>query len=391
MATKRDKEVAGRTLHDLLRGVAGVSPAVLDRERIVTGVFDDSRCVQPGGVFVAIRGTAVDGRRFVADAVARGAAVLIGEDLAPRDDALVINVPNARRVLAQVAVRWHGLDALLPADFRLLGVTGTNGKTTTAHMTRAILGAGGLKCGLLGTIQYDLCGASIAAGITTPGPVDLAGYIRQCVDNGAAAAVMEVSSHALDQQRTAGLRFAAAAFTNLTRDHLDYHQTFEAYRDAKAQLFADLDRDATTVVNADDPQWREIVRTCRGRVITYAIDATADIMAVVHNDGMSGTRYHLLLPETELEIESALVGRYNVYNALAAAGLAYAVGISPEIIGAGLTAVHAVPGRLQRVPGPPGVEAFVDYAHTDDALRNVGGGVAVAGVEAADCRVRLRR
>ena len=373
MATERDREVAGYALHALLRGVAGVSPSNLGSDQVVTGVFDDSRLVQPGGVFFAIRGVVVDGRRFVADAVKRGAAVVIGEELEPRDDAVVINVPNARRALAQVAARWHGLDALSPPAFRLLGVTGTNGKTTTAYMTRAILEAAGLKCGLLGTIQYDLCGSSIAAGMTTPGPIELAGHIRQCVDNGAHAAVMEASSHALDQQRAAGLRFAAAAFTNLTRDHLDYHETFEAYRDAKAQLFANLGADATAVTNADDPQGREIVHMSPARVLTYGIDATADIMAVVHSDSIDGTRFRLLLPDGEVEVESALVGRYNVYNALAAAGLAHAIGLSPKTIAAGLTALHAVPGRLQRVPGPPGVDVFVDYAHTDDALRNVAG------------------
>ena len=370
MATPASKNVERPTLGALLAGIVDQTLPATQRERVITGLFDDSRCVRPGGVFVAIRGTAVDGRRFVGDAVARGAAVLIGEGLQPARDALVINVGDARATLARLAARWYGLDTRPGGGLRVLGITGTNGKTTTAHLTRAILQAGGWRCGMLGTVQHDLCARSVTADMTTPGPLELAEYLRQCVDHGAQAAVVEVSSHALDQRRTDGLRFAAAAFTNLTQDHLDYHGTFEAYRAAKARLFAQLDESAVAVVNADDPHHEALLCDCRARVVTYALERAADISASIARDTIDGTQYRVRLEDAELVLESRLVGRHNVYNALAAAGLAAAVGVPRQAIEQGLSAVSQVPGRLQRVPGLPGVELFVDYAHTPDALRN---------------------
>jgi UDP-N-acetylmuramoyl-L-alanyl-D-glutamate--2,6-diaminopimelate ligase len=370
--TERDSRTAGHlTLGELLAGIVDQEIPAGQRERIVSGLFDDSRRVQPGGVFVAIRGTVEDGRRFVADAIARGASVVIGEDLAQPGDTLVINVADARTTLALLAARWYGLDTPEAAELRLLGVTGTNGKTTTAHMTHAILRAAGLRCGMLGTVQYDLCSRSVSAGMTTPGPIELAEYLRQCIDDGARVAVMEVSSHALDQRRAEGLRFSAAAFTNLTQDHLDYHGSFEAYRDAKRRLFAQLDEDAIAVINSDAPQSEAMISGCRARVATYALDEDADITAKITRDTIGGTFYRLRVPGADLVLENALVGRHNVYNAMAAAGLALAVGVPAGAIERGLTSLRNIPGRLQRVPGLREVEVFVDYAHTDDALRNV--------------------
>ncbi len=373
MATPDKKDIDRPSLGELLAGIADRTLPAAQRDRTVAGLFDDSRRVQPGGIFVAIPGTVVDGRRFVGDALARGADVLIGEDLEPAGDTLVINVDDARATLARLAARWYGLDTP-PADgLCLLGITGTNGKTTTAHMTHAILQAGGMRCGMLGTVQYDLCGQSVAADMTTPGPLELAAYLRKCVDDGARAAVMEVSSHALDQRRTEGLRFSAAAFTNLTRDHLDYHGTFEAYCRAKARLFTRLDESAVAVVNVDDPHCDALLRDCRAPVVTYALDREADITASITRDTIDGTLYRLHLEGANLELENALVGRHNVYNALAAAGLAIAVGMPTEAVERGLASVRNIPGRLQRVPGLSSVEVFVDYAHTDDALRKVAG------------------
>jgi UDP-N-acetylmuramoyl-L-alanyl-D-glutamate--2,6-diaminopimelate ligase len=182
---------------------------------------------------------------------------------------------------------------------------------------------------------------------------------------------MEVSSHALDQQRTAGLRFAAAAFTNLTGDHLDYHKTFALYRAAKARLFADLDRTAVAVLNRDDPSAAAMVRDCRARVLWYSLESEADITARLVRDTISGTVYRMRIGGQDLVLENALVGRHNVYNALAAAGLAQALGLPAGAIEAGLAALRNIPGRLQRVPCVSGAAVFVDYAHTDDALKNV--------------------
>jgi UDP-N-acetylmuramoyl-L-alanyl-D-glutamate--2,6-diaminopimelate ligase len=366
----RSTNVERPTLGALLAGIVDQPLPVTLSERSVSGVFDDSRRVRPGGVFVAIRGTAMDGRRFVGDALTRGAAVVIGEELEPVSGALLINVDDARATLARLAVRWAGLDTPPGSNLQVLAVTGTNGKTTTAYMTRAILEAGGWRCALLGTVQYDLCAKTVAAGMTTPGPLELADYLRQCAANGARAAAVEVSSHALDQRRTDGLHFAAAAFTNLTQDHLDYHQTFEAYRAAKARLFAHLDDAAVAVVNADDPHHEALLGDCRAAVVTYGLERAADISASIVRETIAGTRFRMHWKNAELVLDNALPGKHNVYNALAAAGLGIAVGMSMEAVERGLRTVRAIPGRLQRVSGLRGQEVFVDYAHTPDALRN---------------------
>jgi UDP-N-acetylmuramoyl-L-alanyl-D-glutamate--2,6-diaminopimelate ligase len=373
MVTPESKKTERPTLEALLVGIVERALPAAQRRLVVSGVFDDSRQVRPGGLFVAIPGTTVDGRRFVGDALARGAAVVIGEDLEPVDDARLINVADARSALARLAVRWAGLDTRQSSGPRLLGITGTNGKTTTAFMTQAILQAGGVPCGMIGTVHHDLCGRKLAADLTTPGPLQLAEHLRQCADHGAQAVVIEVSSHALDQRRTDGLHFAAAAFTNLTQDHLDYHESFEAYRAAKTRLFTQLDDSAVAVVNVDDPHHRELLRGCGARVVTYALERAADITASITDDTIDGTAYGLRLRGVELALRNALVGRHNVYNALAAAGLALAAGMSTEAIERGLSAVRHIPGRLQRVPGLHGLEVFVDYAHTPDALLNVAG------------------
>jgi len=359
------------TLGALLQGIVPDGEWQVAHDRPVSGLFDDSRRVQPGGVFVALRGTRVDGHGFVKDALRRGAAVVVGEHVERTNGALVVNVADARAALARLAVRWHGLDNRLGRTFKLLGVTGTNGKSTTAFMAQAILRAAGSPCGLLGTVQYDLCRRCVTADMTTPGPLDLAALLRECADAGAAAAVLEVSSHALEQRRADGLRFSAAAFTNLTQDHLDYHRTLEAYAAAKARLFEQLDASGVAVVNADDPRHERMLQGCRARVLRYSLERPAEIMAAITRDTIEGTLYRLRIDGRDLVLHNALVGRHNVYNAMAAAGLALAAGAPPDAVAAGLATVRNIPGRLQRVPGIQGVQVFVDYAHTPDALRNV--------------------
>jgi len=367
------RENTGRKLGQLLAGIADHELPAAACERRVTGVFDDSRRVQPGGVFVALQGTQADGRRYLGDALQRGAAVLIGEDLQPTGDALVVSVPDARTALARLAVRWHGLDDAAASPLHLLGITGTNGKTTAAFMTQAILRAAGLRCGMLGTVHRDLYGRRVAAEMTTPGPLELTACLRDCRAAGAQVVVMEVSSHALAQRRTEGLQFRAAAFTNLTQDHLDYHGTMDAYCAAKRRLFTGLDEAAVAVVNRDDRYHEVLLGGCRARVVTYALDGDADVTAQIVREGLAGTVYRLRLGGAEFVLGSALAGRHNVYNALAAASLARALGTPTEAIERGLSAVRSVPGRLQRVACLPGVEVVVDYAHTPDALRNIVG------------------
>ncbi len=371
MTLQAEIKVNMRKLRELLSGLASEEMLEEAGGWPVSGVYDDSRRVRSDGIFVAVKGTNVDGRRFIGNAIKRGATVIIGEDLPSAEGALVVNVPDARAALATLALRWYDLAADGTGGLKLAGITGTNGKSTTAFMTRAILHAAGLRCAMLGTVYYDLCGRNVASGITTPGVLELAAHLRECADGGAQAAVLEISSHALDQKRTDGLRLAAAAFTNLSGDHLDYHGTFENYRAAKTRLFAGLDPDAVAVVNRDDPNHEVMIRACPARVVTYAIEREADIRATISGGTSRGTVYHMRLEGRELVLENALVGRYNVYNALAAAGLARALGAEPDSITAGLASVRNIPGRLQRVPCVCPADVFVDYAHTDDALRNV--------------------
>lgn len=365
------RDAMNMPLPELLSGIAPAEQLADANDIHVRGVYDDSRQVQPGGLFIAVRGTNTDGREYVSEAIRRGACVVAGENLPPLRDTLTLNVPDARRALALLAARWFGLDRAPAADMQFIGVTGTNGKTTTAIMTRAILHAAGHRCGLLGTVRYDLCGRNLTAGMTTPGALELARCVSECAAAGATRLVLEVSSHALDQQRTAALRFAAGVFTNLSGDHLDYHGSFENYRAAKAKLFASLAPDAVAVLNRDDESAAALAENCRARIVWYALRQTADCTGAVSRDTIRGTYYRLRLAGEDLVLENALVGRHNVYNALAAASVAHALGAPLEAIDIGLSAVRNIPGRLQRVPCTSGADVFVDYAHTDDALRNV--------------------
>lgn len=360
-----------KSCRTLLDGIVDAAALRQHDELAISGVFDDSRKVIPGSMFVAMRGSAADGRAFVADAVARGASVIVGEGVSPVSGVVAFDVHDARLAIAQVAARWFDGRSPTSLGLKLLGVTGTNGKTTTAHMTREILRAAGQKCALLGTVQIDLCGRSFSAEMTTPGPLDLLSYLREAADHGATAAAFEVSSHALDQRRADGLEFCAAAFTNLTQDHLDYHGTMENYAAAKARLFEMLPPGATAIVNGDDAWSERIARDCKARVLRYSIGDRGDIRASVTRDSVSGTLYRMTIGGRELALENAIVGRHNVYNALAAAGLALASGAPIAAIERGLNSLRNVPGRLQRVPLQRPFEVFVDYAHTDDAIRNV--------------------
>lgn len=360
-------QTLGALVYGLVRGGALGPHADVE----ITGVFDDSREVLAGSMFVAVRGRAQDGRRFIADAVARGARVIVGESLGRIEGVVVLEVADARAFLAAVAVRWYGVVSGERGGLTLGAVTGTNGKTTTALMARSILRAGGVRCGFLGTVFYDLCGRSVTSGMTTPGPLEVARYLRECADAGGEAAVLEVSSHALDQCRVGGLRFSAAAFTNLSGDHLDYHGTFENYREAKARLFAELDASAVAVLNRDDGASSRMAEVCRGQVLWYSLDQAADITAEIKQNTIDGTTYRLRLPEGEVVVTDGLVGRHNVYNAMAAAGLALSLGAPLEALESGLSGLRNIPGRLERVPGLHDIDVFVDYAHTDDALENV--------------------
>jgi UDP-N-acetylmuramoyl-L-alanyl-D-glutamate--2,6-diaminopimelate ligase len=253
----------------------------------------------------------------------------------------------------------------------VIGVTGTNGKSTTAILLRSILTAAEEKSGMLGTIRYEIGSRSLSAPMTTPPADELQKYLWEMANSGCRSAVMEVSSHALSQERVRGVNFAVGIFTNLTRDHLDYHASFEEYREAKGGLFVNLSPHSIAVLNADDPASAVYAKATRGMVARYGLDHEAEVRAEIDKLDLDGCRFQLQLGEERIPVVSRLIGRHNVYNMLAAATTCWKMGYDLDAIRIGLEAVHTVPGRLEIVDAGQDFNVFVDYAHTDDVLENV--------------------
>ncbi|MCS7081956.1 MAG: UDP-N-acetylmuramoyl-L-alanyl-D-glutamate--2,6-diaminopimelate ligase [Bacteroidetes bacterium] len=336
-------------------------------EQEVRDLVYDSRRVRPGSVFVALRGTQLDGHRFVEAAIRQGAVAVVVEVLpeARAPGVAYIQVPHTRRALAQLAAAYYGHPE---RRLRLVGVTGTNGKTTTTHLIQYALQQNGIPAGLIGTVRYDLVGEAQEAVHTTPESVELYGLLARIAQHGGRAAVMEVSSHALDQDRVWGLPFQVAVFTNLSRDHLDYHGSMEAYFAAKKKLFDGLRPEAVAVYNADDPHGPAIVAdTPARRVVSYGLQTPAAYRAEVLEQGLSGIRLRV----GGRSYGFRLVGRFNVYNLLAAWAAAVELGLEAHQVLAALSTCPSVRGRLERVRSADGVIGIVDYAHTPDALENV--------------------
>jgi len=367
------------TLNAILEGVrvtklysAMYGRMVLTQDVSVREIRYDSRRVGPGDMFVALKGTASDGHRFIETAVAAGAVVVMVDNDAAVPDTffrhsgvLKVVVPDARVALAGCAANFYGRPA---GRLTLVGITGTNGKTTTSHLVRAVVEASGTRAGLIGTIEYVTGAGATPATHTTPESLELQGLLAAMVANGCGAAVMEVSSHALAMHRVEGLEFRVAVFTNLTQDHLDYHGSMEEYFRAKKILFDALTERGAAVVNADDPYGLRIAEGTRGARITYGFGPACDVRAARVAQGIDGTRCTVATPAGSLEIASPLTGRFNVLNVLAACGAGVALGISPDAIVRGIGAVSAVRGRFERIASPAGWTAVVDYAHTPDAL-----------------------
>jgi UDP-N-acetylmuramoyl-L-alanyl-D-glutamate--2,6-diaminopimelate ligase len=341
----------------------------------IRGLFYDSRRVEPGGLFFALRGVTVDGHRFLQRAVEAGAAALVVEDAtdAPPGVPCAI-VRDARLAMSLMAAVFYGN----PTDgIPLVGITGTNGKTTTTFLIEAMLEKSGIPTAVLGTINYRFRDTTLPAPNTTPESVDLQMILHQLVALGARGVVMEVSSHALEQRRVDGCRFDVGIFTNLTRDHLDYHHDMDSYRASKQRLFSELlvpDKvkpSRSAVVNIDDPAGSQFVAAAACPVITYGLAAEARIRArnvLFSTGGISGI---LCTPAGEIDFSSRLLGRFNLYNILAASSAAFALGVPLQAIRDGITEHGTVEGRLERVENERGVTLLVDYAHTGDALENV--------------------
>ena len=357
-------------LAELLRGVPGLeNPPTFDAE--ITSLAYDSRRVQPGSFFFAIQGEKADGNDYVASAIERGAVAIASERLSPTgQESHWVRVPNARRALASAAQAFYGHP---DERLKLVGITGTNGKTTTTYLLESIFQAAGMSCGVFGTIEYRFAGRTIPAVNTTPESLDLISHFAELADAGGQAAVMEVSSHALAQERVWGIHFSAAVFTNLTQDHLDYHKDFEHYFAAKRRLFEGLGTPPPklAVVNREDPWGKRLLDLGSPRTITYGMNSTSQVRVKSSALLPDGIRATLQTPLDSVEINSSLLGRANLMNILAATATGVGMGIETAKISAGIAALKTVPGRMERVDEGQPFLVLVDYAHTDDALRNV--------------------
>jgi len=358
-------------LAKLLRGVETQS-AGAHGDLEISEITYDSRHAKPGTLFVAIRGEKMDGNNFVSDAVARGAVAVLSEQQNPKalpSDFPWVQVTDARKALATAAANYYGRPAEV---LKLIGVTGTNGKTTTSYLVDAILRAAGCEVGLLGTIGYRLVRETRPAPNTTPESLDLQKFLAEIVRAGGTHAVLEASSHALAMNRLWGCPFAVAIFTNLTRDHLDYHETMDDYFGAKRRLFEGTGAaaPAAAVINRDTEYGRQLSGLIP-RTLTYGLDSGADITTRKPLLSLSGIEFVAETPAGKIEIRSKLVGRPNVYNILAAIGTGVALDLAREVIAAGVAQLVAVPGRFERVEQGQPFLVIVDYAHTDDALRNL--------------------
>ena len=373
----RSDSSSGMTLQQLFQRVPGVHFSA-DPEVAITGLECHSGRLRPGQVFFAIRGMKEDGARFIPEALARGAVAVVSESARhsiPADElAIWVQVPNVRRALALAASHFYGDPS---RQLSLVGITGTNGKTTTAYLLASILLAGGWKPGLLGTIEYCLAfgreDRCWTAPNTTPESLDLQRILREMVEAGGRSAVMEVSSHALALERVTGCSFHLAIFTNLARDHLDFHGDVESYYAAKERLF--LPGEAApapvfAVLNADDPRFHHLQSRTPSRVLSYGWEAPADVMARKCKLRPEGIEFTARTPAGPVEVRSRLLGRHNVYNLLAAVTAALTMGIDREEISRGMASVK-VPGRMERIQQGQPFTVLVDYAHTEEALRNL--------------------
>lgn len=352
-------------LTELLRDVNPIN-IVGNTEKEITGVNIDSRRIDKGHLFIAIKGTQVDGHNYIDKAIAQGAVAIICETIPLNADDKItyIQVESTESIVGNIATIFYGEPS---KKLKLVGVTGTNGKTTIATLLYNMFRTFGFKCGLLSTVCNYIEGEAIPTNHTTPDPIELNALLGQMVSAGCEYAFMECSSHAIAQKRIGGLIFAGGIFTNLTRDHLDYHKTFENYRDAKKAFFDSLPKTAFAITNADDKNGMVMVQNCKASIKTYSTRSMADFKAKIlecHFGGM-----YLEIDGKEVGVQ--FIGKFNVSNLLAVYGAAIMLGQQSDNVLLAMSTLKSVNGRLDPVQSPNGVTAIVDYAHTPDALENV--------------------
>lgn len=353
-------------LKELIKNICPVKVVGNDDVEI-TGVNIDSRCIAKGHLFVAMKGTQVDGHRYIPKAIELGASAVLCEDMPEGElpgHVVFVQVASTEDAVGPVATHFYGDPS---RKLHLVGVTGTNGKTTVATLLYNMFRAMGHKCGLLSTVCNYIVDEAVPASHTTPDPIELNQLLARMVESGCEYAFMECSSHAIAQKRIGGLRFEGGIFTNLTRDHLDYHKTFENYRDAKKAFFDMLPKTSFAIVNADDKNGQVMVQNCKAQVKTYSTRSMADFRARLlecHFEGM-----YLEIDGREVGVQ--FIGKFNVSNLLAVYGTAVMLGKRPEEVLVVLSTLKSVSGRLEPLRSPEGFTAIVDYAHTPDALENV--------------------
>ena len=329
----------------------------------------DSKKAKRNSLFVAIPGFRTNGHRFINEALLKGARAVVMEKKVSLGEGITgIRVPDTRKALALLADKFYHHPS---RQIKLIGITGTNGKTTTSYLIEAILTADKRRCGLLGTIAHKIGSKTIPVQITTPESLDLQSLLSQLIEKKIKYAVLEVSSHALELSRTEGVKFSIAVFTNLSIDHLDFHQTVENYLKVKTRLFTGLVKRALAVINIDDPRSRYIKERTPCSILTYGIEKKADIRARRIDLSLKGSSFKVKTPGGELDIDLPLPGRHNIYNALAAIGVVFLLKIPPSAIKKGLEKVRNIPGRFEKIDEGQNFSVIVDYAHTDDALGRV--------------------
>jgi UDP-N-acetylmuramoyl-L-alanyl-D-glutamate--2,6-diaminopimelate ligase len=355
-------------LRDVLEGLSLLESDAGGGEEIL-GIAYNSKSVRPGYLFAALRGQSRNGMDFVAEAETNGAAAVLSSWPKPPASRLAwIRVADAREALALASANFFGH----PSDrMKVIGVTGTKGKTTVTYLLEEILKAAGFVPGVIGTIEYRRPGLRVKAGRTTPEASDLQAILSEMLEAGVTHCVMEVSSHALEQKRVWGVSFDVAIFTNLSGEHMDYHQSMENYYDAKRKLFYLNHKRNAAVVNMDDPWGQKLIAELPMKTITFGFEPAAIVRAIKSDLTDDGMNVRIAHPGNVLEVHSSLVGKHNVYNILAAAAASLVLNVSPDDIGKGIAGLRGVPGRFEKVDNARGIHIVVDYAHTDNALEHL--------------------
>jgi len=329
----------------------------------------NSKNVEKGDIFAAIKGESLDGHNFIDDAIARGASAVIHQNNRIIPQVTDIVVSDSRKALALISDKFYGSPS---KNLKLIGITGTNGKTTVSYLVKNIIEASGLKTGLLGTISYRIEEECIDATLTTPESLEIHSFFDRIKKKKANYAVLEVSSHALKQNRIYGLKFTSAVFTNISRDHLDYHQNMEDYINSKLKLFNQLDdKNSFAVINIDDPISEKIIKGINAEYFGYSISKKSDIYPIYYNLNFDGILINAYTPKGDIKIDSRLIGYFNIYNILAAVGVGIGLNIDKNIIKEGIENVEQIPGRIEKLKIGQKFDVIIDYSHTPDSLLNV--------------------